>query len=403
MLIKTIKLLLTVSIFISVAFPVLAIDDPTNSNKELNIYFFWANGCPHCAKEKPFLDRLEQKYPTLTVHSFEVTKSKENLALLKKLGDKLKTDVSGVPFTVVGNQYFSGWYDENITGTAIEKAIQNSLQNNCPDIVSNLITPENCDTQNKDKTEIPDKINLPIFGKIQIKNFSLPAITIIFGALDGFNPCAMWVLLFLISMLIGLKDKKRRWILGSAFIIASAGVYFLFMTMWLNLLLFLGFVIWIRFLIALVALGGGIYNLREYKINKDAACKVTAPEKRRKVFNKLKSITQKKQFWLALGGIIILAAAVNVVELICSAGLPTVYTQILALNNLARWQNYFYILLYIFIFMLDDLIVFFIAMVTLEITGLTNKYSRFSHLIGGILMVIIGLLLIFKPDWLMFG
>jgi hypothetical protein len=149
--------------------------------------------------------------------------------------------------------------------------------------------------------------------------------------------------------------------------------------------------------------GGGVYNLREYFINKESGCKVTGDEKRQRVFEKLKAITQKQQFWLALGGIIILAGAVNLVELICSAGLPVVFTQILALSNLAKWQYYLYMLLYIFIFMLDDLIVFIVAMVTLKMTGITTKYTRLSHLIGGILMLIIGLLLIFKPEWLMFG
>ena len=105
----------------------------------------------------------------------------------------------------------------------------------------------------------------------------------------------------------------------------------------------------------------------------------------------------------ALAGIIALAVAVNLVELLCSAGLPVVFTQILALNNLPTWQYYAYLILYIFIFILDDLIVFILAMLTLKMTGLGNKYARYSHLIGGAVMVIVGLLLIFKPEWLMFG
>jgi hypothetical protein len=106
---------------------------------------------------------------------------------------------------------------------------------------------------------------------------------------------------------------------------------------------------------------------------------------------------------LALGGIIVLAFLVNLVELVCSAGLPAIYTQILALNNLANWQYYFYIFLYVFFFMVDDLLIFIVAMVTLKMTGLSTRYARYSHLIGGILMIIIGILLIFKPEWLMFG
>lgn len=210
-------------------------------------------------------------------------------------------------------------------------------------------------------------------------------------------------LLFLISLLLGMKDKKRRWILGSAFIGASAFVYFLFMAAWLNLLLFIGFIVWVRILIGLVALGGGGYNLKEFFTNKDSGCKVTGGKKRQAVFEKLKSITHQKQFLITLGGIILLAFAVNLVELICSAGLPVIFTQILTLSNLSDWQYFGYMLLYIFIFMLDDLFIFFTAMITLEMTGISTKYSRVSHLIGGILMAIIGLLLIFKPELLMFG
>ncbi len=171
----------------------------------------------------------------------------------------------------------------------------------------------------------------------------------------------MWVLIFLISMLLGMKDRKRMWILGTAFIISSAFVYFLFMAAWLNLFLFLGFLIWIRIIVGLFATGVGIYNIREFFINKNAECKVTGNEKRRKTLEKIKGITQRKELLIALFGIILLAFAVNLIEAICSAGLPAIYTQILSLSNLPLWQYYLYILLYLFIFMIDDLIVFFIV------------------------------------------
>jgi hypothetical protein len=180
-------------------------------------------------------------------------------------------------------------------------------------------------------------------------------------------------------------------------------VHFLFLSVWLNLFLFLGFVVWVRILISAVALGAGGYYLRDYWVNNNSVCSVTGSEKRRRVFEKIRNITQKRQFVFALGGIILLAVAVNVVELICSAGLPAIFTKILSLSNLPVWQYDLYLLFYILIFMLDDLFVFFTAMSTLQVVGIQNKYSRFSHLVGGILMLIIGLLLLFKPEWLMFG
>ncbi|MFA6391667.1 MAG: hypothetical protein WCW66_02825 [Patescibacteria group bacterium] len=382
------------------------------AQENINIYFFWGNGCPHCAKEEPFLEQLKEKYSNVEIRDFEVWYNKDNQKLLQSVSRVLDENISGVPFTVIGEQTFSGYLSDETTGASIEEAVVACTTKVCADPLAQLFedTEENTPTviEPKEQAEennsaIPDKLDVPIFGTIKTENFSLPLLTIVLGALDGFNPCAMWTLIFLIGLLLGMKDKKRMWILGSAFIFASAAVYFLFMAAWLNLLQFLGTVIWIRALIGLVALGGGIYYLKEYKTNKDASCKVTGQEKRQRTFEKLKRYTQEKSFWLALSGIIVLAMAVNLVELVCSAGLPAVYTQVLSLSDLAPWQYYAYLLLYIFIFLLDDLFVFFIAMKTMQITGITTKYVRASHLIGGIAMLIIGLMLILKPEWLMFG
>jgi thiol-disulfide isomerase/thioredoxin len=384
---------------------------------EKSILFFWSNGCPHCAQEKPFLEKLVEKYPSLKFYSLEISK-KENAQLLAKVGEELNTEIPGVPFTVIGKKYFVGWRDENTSGKAMEEAAQEILGNQqngevsakedketeiAETFSSKSELPTDSTSANSDINQIPKTIKVPLLGEIEIKNFSLPVITIILGALDGFNPCAMWALLFLISLLLGMKDKKRMWIFGSVFIVVSGMVYFLFMAAWLNLILFIGIILWARIIIGLIAIGGGSYNLKEFFYNKESRCKMTGGERKRKFFNHLREATQKKQFWLALGGIIILAVTVNLVEMVCSAGLPVIYTQTLALSNLAKWQYYLYLCFYIFIFILDDLFIFFTAMFTLKITGATTKYTRISRLIGGLLMIIIGILLIFKPGLLMFN
>jgi len=185
--------------------------------------------------------------------------------------------------------------------------------------------------------------------------------------------------------------------------VASAFVYFIFMAAWLNLILFFGFIVWVRLAIAGLALAGGIYAIRDFFVNKTGGCKVSGNEKRRLIFDRIKTSVYRQSFWLALGGIVILAFAVNLVELICSAGLPAVYSQVLALNNVPEILRYAYLALYVLVFMLDDLFVFFAAMITMELTGITTKYARFSRLAGGITLFLIGSLLIFKPEWLMFG
>jgi thiol-disulfide isomerase/thioredoxin len=396
-------------LFIFLFFPLQnahAQDISPNSNKEINIYFFWGEGCPHCAKEKPFLEKLKQKYPQIKIHSYEVWKNSQNRDLMVKFDKKLNININGVPITIIGEKYFTGWLNESYTGARIEDAVKCAINEGCRDVGMEIFSQQSDDKHRTKQIKLPtalDKIPVPILGQIDIKKYSLPIVTIILGTLDGFNPCAMWTLLFLISLLLGMENKKRMWILGSAFIISSASVYFLFMSAWLNLIMFIGMIVWVRVTIGFVALIGGGYNLREYVTNKNASCKVTGSEKRQRIFKKLKNITQQRNFYLALFGIIILAFAVNLVELICSAGIPAVFTQILALNDLASWQYYLYILLYIFFFMLDDLLVFFVAMITLRTTGITTKYSNYSHVIGGVLMLIIGILLLFKPEWLMFG
>jgi hypothetical protein len=247
--------------------------------------------------------------------------------------------------------------------------------------------------------------SIPLLGKINIQNVSLPLVSIVIGLVDGFNPCAMWVLLFLITMLFNMKDKKKMWILGITFLVTSALVYLLFMLAWLKVALSFTSIKIIRILIALVAFVGGYINLRSFvkSLGKDDGCEVVDDKKRKSIISKIKKIAGEKSFALAIVGIITLAVSVNLVELACSAGLPLVFTQILAINNLSAFGYGFYMFLYILFFLIDDIVIFVIAMLTLNIKGISSKYGKYSHLIGGIIMVLIALLMIFKPEWLMFN
>jgi len=373
-------------------------------SQPVTIYLFWTEGCPHCVHEKEFLARLHHADPDIKIVALELSGNPDNRELFQKVGKFLNADVSGVPFTVIGTQSVLGWQDESTTGQAITMAINEARRQEAPDIVATLragmAPPLHPGLENQ---VIPDTLTVPLLGQINLKYLSLGLVTVIIGALDGFNPCALWVLIFLINLLLGMEDRKKMWVLGGAFIMASSAVYFLFMTAWLNILVFLGFIFWIRIAIGLVALFAGGYNLREYLTNTAGVCKLSHGNRRQRTMDRLKEIIATRKFGLALGGIVLLALMVNLVELICSAGFPVVYLQILSLTPLPFWQYYLYLLLYITIFMLDDIIVFVVAMLTLQMMGVTTRYKRFSNLIGGILMLLIGVLLIFKPGWLMFG
>ena len=292
----------------------------------------------------------------------------------------------------------------------LKNNIEKCLKEDCEDVVGNVLAGKTANEttikkevkeQKKDKEDsIKD---LPILGKVDVKKVSLPIMAAVIGLVDGFNPCAMWVLVFLISMLLGTKDRKKMWILGLTFLFTSAFIYLLFMVAWLNVAIKMNTVIWLRITIAIIAIIAAFINLKSFykSLKKDTGCEVVDSKKRKNIIEKIKKFTLEKSLILGLLGVMTLAVSVNFIELACSAGLPLLFTQILALNNLSKLSYMIYILIYIFFFLIDDIIVFVIAMFTLKITGISNKYSKYSHLIGGIIMLLIGLLMIIKPEWLM--
>jgi len=213
----------------------------------------------------------------------------------------------------------------------------------------------------------------------------------------------MWVLLFLISLLIGMQDRKRMWILGGTFIFVSAFIYYLFMAAWLNVFLIIGYAAIVRYAIALAAITIGIYYLRRYLKNKDGGCETADYSKKQQIFEKAKSAVTKNHLAAAVLGIATLAIAVNILELLCSAGLPAIYTKVLSMTPMPKISYYLYLLGYVFFFMIDDLLVFIIAMVTFRAIGIESKYSRYSQLIGGLVMLALGLIMIINPGLLTFA
>lgn len=356
-----------------------------------------------------FLKSIQEKYERVEIKEFEVTSNRENAKLFQEVCQLLGNPSGRVPYLVVGDQPVIGYINDETTGIVIEGLVTYALEYQCVDAVGFLTDPqptstdEPCPTPFNNSNSQVTTINIPFIGELDLKNLSLPALTVILGFLDGFNPCAMWALLFLISLLLNIKDSLRRWVLGMAFIVTSAIVYFLFMTAWLQLFIFFGLVTWIRITIGLAALGIAVYNLRDYWVNRSAVCKVGDINRKQKIFGRLREIAENRTFATALVGIIALAFAVNLIELICSAGLPAIYTNILSFTEMSTWKYYFYLLIYVFFFMLDDLAVFTVAMATMKAVGLESKYARYSRLVGGILILIIGLLLLLKPEVLMFG
>ncbi len=365
------------------------------SAKTAKVYLFYGDGCPHCAKFEEFAKANKEKY-NFEVISYETWYSKENSELLNKIYERFNDKKAGVPYIVVGNQRLIGWND-----TVEEQFIALVKKNRQKDYCDIVLDVTNGTNECMLGDDIIGKVKVPIIGYVEPEEASLGLVAMIIGLVDGFNPCAMWVLLFLLSVLINMKDRKRMWIIGFTFLFTSAAVYFLIMGSWISVVSKMSDIIVLRNIIAVIAVIGGLYNLYNYFKPAPTGCNVTDNSKRKKIMDRVKEFCSEKNFFLAIIGSIGLAISVNVVELACSAGLPIVFSEILSVNNLSSFEHIIYLLIYILFFMLDDIVIFVIAMTTMKLTGISNKYGKYSHLVGGIIMVLVGILLLFKPEWIM--
>lgn len=351
------------------------------NDEKVNIYLFYSKICPHCQKEEKYFETLKEKYQDkINIYTYEVTENKTNNEIMKSLKKELKENSQGVPFTIIGSKTFLG-YDESLN-ERIENTIESYLDEN---------------------TKTDNTYTIPILGKIEAKNASIILIAIILGFIDGFNPCAMWILLLLINMCISIKDKKKMLIVCLTFIITSGIIYFLSM-LGIGFILDLTTISYIRNIIAILAIILGIYNLYTYlKTRKETGCHVVKKEKRKTIITKINNILNNKNTLLMFGGTIILATSVSLVEMACSLGFPTIFLELLSINNIHSFLKVTYLLIYILFYLIDDIIVLFLSIKAFETKGISTKYNKYVHLIGGLIMILMGVLLIFKPEWIMFN
>lgn len=358
------------------------ISDITKETKEedkINIYLFHGEECPHCAEEREWLKDIQKKYKKyIKIYKYEVWHNEENSHMMEEAAKKLDTEAKGVPFTVIGDSYYVGFSDTNASN--MEKKIKEYAE------------------IKTDKNET----KLPILGKVNMKEVSIPLVAVVLGFIDGFNPCAMWILLFLINMFFNMKNRKKAWVLGLTFLLVSGLIYFLSM-LGINMIIGLATINILKIAIAVFILIAGILNVKKYidMRNEENGCTVVDDKKRKKLVTKVRKIMDSKSFILSLVGIILLAISVNLIELACSLGFPVIFTEILSINNITGLARIMNLLLYIFFYMIDDMVVFTISMVTLEATGITNKYNKLCTLVSAIIMILMGLLLLFKQEWLM--
>jgi len=377
---KKIALLFILLLF-SVSTAAQDIEPGIEPEDKITVYFFWRYGCPYCEKEHAFLEGLAEKYPEVEV---QYLLTSENQELFQRLAEENGASTQWVPALFInGCDFYRVGFTEEI-GKEIEQHVQ--------DMIAEIHT---CEDERY--------ITVPILGKIDLQNISLPLFTIVLGGLDGLNPCAIWVLMFMLSLLIYAKSRKKILFIGGLFVAVSGIIYFIFMTAWLNIFLFIEYTDIMRIIIALIALAFGIINVKDFFFFKKGASLTIPDSAKPKLFEKMRKLVQEETTIASVIGVIVLAIFVNLIELACTIGLPAVYTRILTLQNLSPLEYYLYLALYNIMYVVPLAIIVTVFAWTLGGKKLSEKWGRILKLVSGSLMLALALIMLFAPELLSFA
>ncbi len=399
-----------ISLFVFIGFTNIA-----SADTKVNVYMFGREGCTFCHAEEVFLQKLSEKRDDFNLVYFDVNQidSKQKFNQITDLYGLTKA----TPVTLVGSSVIQGFNSEETTGVLISNAI-NKFKSQEPisfekylDKNSDVFSLENatCDGEEGSTSctvqVAPEtQIKVPFLGVIDFKDFSLFSMSVILGFVDGFNPCAMWVLLAFLLVLWQVGDKKKMFQVAGLFIFAETVMYWLILNFWFKAWDFVGLDKVVTPLVGVLAIVGGVYFLYRYYKDKDQlTCDVTSIEYKSKTEQKIRNIIARPMTIITALGIIGLAFSINMIEFACSIGIPQAFTKILEINNLNLFSQQMYILIYTFFYMIDDFVVFGLALYGFDkFYSVGKKYSNLSSLIGGVLMLILGALLLFNPSALVF-
>lgn len=341
---------------------------------------FVRNGCPYCNQAKLFLTDLQQKYPELQVLESNVETNPAALAQFVGLNEARRIRQPGVPTFSFCGEILVGFSSREITGTIIERVLTGEQET----IAEGLTT------------------NLPVLGNVNPSVLGLPLFTVIIGLVDGFNPCAMWILLFLLSLLVHVKQRSRIIMVAGTFVMVSGLVYFAFMAAWFNVFLLIGFSRALQLLLGAFAVLIGVVHVKDFFLL-GRGFSLSIPEGvKPSIYERARRVVQAENLGAAMAGVTVIAILVNFVELLCTAGLPALYTQVLTYYPLSMAGYYGYLLLYNLAYIVDDALMVTLAVVTLRHHKLQENQGRWLKLISGSVILLLGSLLIFAPNLLVF-
>ncbi len=342
---------------------------------------FWGDGCPHCAQAKPFLEGLKAKYPTLTLNFYEVWYNADNAKMMQEMAKQHGFEATGVPTIFIGDKYWVGFSDE--IGKEIEDTIQTVAAGG------------------GSQTTGQDTIQVPLIGKVNLKDQSLFMSTLLISFVDGVNPCSVWVLTMLLAITLHTGSRKKVFIIGVIFLTVTSAVYMLFITGLFTVLKIVSFLGWIQVAVALVSLVFAIVNIKDYFWYKEGLSFTIDDSKKPGIYQRMRKVMDASEsFWGLAGATIVLGAGVSLVEFSCTAGFPVLWTNLLTAQKVTPLLFVALLLVYMVIYQLDEMVFFFTAVFSLKASKIEEKHGRIIKLIGGMLMLTLAIVMIVNPRWM---
>ncbi len=359
-----------------------------NGAHQVTLYFFWTQTCPHCQRARPYVESLPDELPWLELRSYDLTANpgsgREYVRLAQSIGEHARS----VPAFLFCGRLITGYDDPQGVGAELERQLQS-----CKDSLEAGVQTA--------QTETVDSVAyLPGLGRVDFGAWSLPLVAVTLGLLDSFNPCAFFVLLFLLSLLVNARSRARMLTVGGLFIVVSGVIYFVFMAAWLNLFLVVGQIGWMTLAAGVLAMVIGGFNIKDF-YRPGAGLSLSIPEHAKPgLFQRMRRLISAESMSTMIIATLLLAVFANAYELLCTAGLPMVFTRILTLESLPLPVYYGYLAVYCTAYVVPLLAIVAAFTLTLGQHKLTAREGRLLKLLSGLMMLGLGLLLALRPEWL---
>ncbi|MGF1666241.1 MAG: hypothetical protein ACFCVC_08220 [Acidimicrobiia bacterium] len=357
---------------------VLAVGSTPTDGAVDPLVVFWGDGCPHCHLEWEMLAELAGEYPELQIVGYEVWNNPANEELFVATMAALGEEPMGVPTTVFGDQVWVG-YNESI-GLAIRQSVAAAFTPMEPD-------------------ETGNEVALPMLGTVDADTTSLALATLVIAFVDGFNPCSLWAMSMLLALVLRTGSRRRVAAVGSTFLVITAALYGVYIVGMYSLLEWAAGAGWVRASVAVVALVFGLVNLKDFWWFKRGLSLTIPDSAKPALYRRMRDVAlDDRRLPVVLGGTALLAVGVSLLETPCTAGYPLLWTNLLSSRGVETAAAVGLFGLYMAVFLLDELVVFGVAVAAMRVTKLEERHGRVLKLISGMLMVVLAAVLVVAPE-----